>query len=327
MIKCAVIGTNFITDRFIEVVKQLNNIELVGVYSRTMDRAKEYANMHGASLVFDKLEDLANSEEVDLVYIASPNSFHFSHSMQMLQKGKHVLCEKPIASNSRELALMLQTAEENNVILLEAMRTVFDPGFLEIANNLYKLGTIRRATFQYCKYSSRYDNFKKGIIENAFDPIYSNGALTDIGVYCIHSLVKLFGLPNGINAMGILLENGIDGAGTIIADYGYMQAELLYSKIAVSYIQSEIQGEKATMLIDEIVSPKELVILYRDGQEERISMENKNKNNMYYEVEEMVRLIENSEHAQDHNQYSIMEINLLDEARKQIGIVFPADKE
>jgi scyllo-inositol 2-dehydrogenase (NADP+) len=199
----------------------------------------------------------------------------------MLSSGKHVLCEKTIASNSEELNIMLKTAALNKVILLEAMREVFDPGFLEIANNLYKLGTIRRAIFNYCQYSSRYDNFKKGIIENAFNPKFSNGALTDIGVYCVHALVKLFGLCKDINAQGIMLNNGVDGAGTIIANYGDMQAELMYSKITNSYIPSEIQGEEGAMLIDKITNPKELIILYRDGREEKIHIENNKNNNMY----------------------------------------------
>jgi predicted dehydrogenase len=78
----------------------------------------------------------------------------------------------------KELEKMLKAAEDNGVILLEAMRSVFDLGFKAIEDNINKLGAIRRITFQYCQYSSRYDNFKKGIIENAFNPIFSNGYLS-----------------------------------------------------------------------------------------------------------------------------------------------------
>ena len=70
-------------------------------------------------------------------------------------------------------------------------------------------GTIRRISFQYAKYSSRYDKFKEGIIENAFNPAFSNGALMDIGVYCVHPLVRLFGMPKKIIADSLLLSNGV----------------------------------------------------------------------------------------------------------------------
>ena len=81
---------------------------------------------------------------------------------------------------------------------MEAMKNVHSPGFHAMMDNLYKIGTVRRATIQYCQYSSRYDKFKKGIIENAFNPKLSNGALMDIGSYCIHFLASLFGKPEKI---------------------------------------------------------------------------------------------------------------------------------
>lgn len=324
MVRYAVIGTNFITDQFIEVTKECDDIELIAVYSRDINRAKEYAMKSGAKFTFDNLTDLANCNEIDMVYIASPNSLHCSQSILMLNNKKHVLCEKAIASNSDELRKMVKAATDNHVILLEAMRTVYDPGFLEIEKNIHKLGTIRRATFYYCKYSSRYDNFKKGIIENAFKPELSNGALMDIGVYPVHALARLFGEPEEIKASGLILNNGIDGAGTIIANYGHMQAELMYSKIANSYMPSEIQGEDGTMVIDMITEPKDITIYYKDGRKENIIVDKK-QNNMYYEAKEMVQLIENYGHEKDYNKYSIIEINIMDEVRKQLGIRFPAD--
>lgn len=324
MVRFAVIGTNKITDNFIEAAKQCEGFELVAVYSRTKERAMEYAHKHGLPLIYDDLDELAASKEIDAVYVASPNSFHAEHSIKMLNGKKHVLCEKTIASNSKELGEMLKAAKDNGVILLEAMRSVFDPGFKAIEEHLSKLGTIRRVTFQYCQYSSRYDNFKNGIIENAFNPVFSNGALMDIGVYCIHPLLKLFGMPEKLWADAVILDNGVDGAGTIMVKYKNMQGELIYSKIANSSLPSQIQGEKACMLIKEIPDTREITITYNDGQEEHIQI-NKYHNNMYYEVEEFIRLIQTNGNAQEHNQYSIMELNIMDEVRRQMGITFPAD--
>ena len=183
---------------------------------------------------------------------------------------------------------------ENQAVLLEAMRSVYSPGFQAVRENLHKLGKIRRVSFQYCQYSRRYDNFKKGIIENAFNPALSNGALMDIGVYCVHPLVSLFGKPERVVTSSLKLSNGIDGAGTILVEYPEFQGELLYSKITDSRVPSQIQGEEGTMVIREIPDPQEITIYYRSGKTENL---------------------ENSR----------MEMELMDEVRRQQGIIFPAD--
>jgi predicted dehydrogenase len=324
MVRFAVIGTNKITDNFIAAAKLCKDFKLAAVYSRTKEKALQYAAKYNITLVYDNLIELASSKEIDAVYVASPNSLHAAQSIMLLKGKKHVLCEKTIASNSKELAAMLTAASENDVILLEAMRSVFDPGFKAIAENIHKLGIIRRVTFQYCQYSSRYDNFKKGILSNAFNPAFSNGALMDIGVYCIHPLVKLFGLPQKLWSSAVMLDNGIDGAGTIMFKYEHMQGELIYSKITNSKLPSQIQGENGCMLIREIPDTREITIIYNDGQTEDLQFK-KYDNNMYYETAEFIRLIQTKSTAAEHNKYSLMELSIMDEIRKQLGIIFPAD--
>lgn len=326
MINYAVIGTNFVTDSFIEAASKCEKMHLTAVYSRTMDRAREYARRYGAKLVFDDLEKMANCSEIDAVYIASPNSLHASQSILMMRHKKHVICEKTIASNEKEFMAMMDAANKNGVVLLEAMRSAQDPGFLKIKELLPKLGKIRRATFRKCQYSRRYDKYKDGILENAFRPELSNAALMDIGVYCVHPMVVLFGLPVRIKSVSLKMENGFEGSGTTLLDYEDMQAEVIYSKITFSNLPSEIQGETATMLIDEIADPRELTICHRDGKKEVISIE-KEENNMCYEIEEFVNLIENNSVHHPYLYHSKMELMVMDEIRRQEHIIFPADGE
>ena len=182
MIRFAVIGTNTITDKFLQAASALPDFKFCAVYSRTLARAQEYAQKNNVSLVFDSLETLANSDQIDAVYIASPNFCHAAQSILMMQHHKHVLCEKPIASNASEFQQMYDTAIKNQVILLEAMRSVFSPGFAAIRSLLPVLGTIRQVDFSFCKYSSRYDHFKEGIIENAFQPALSNSSAFTVSI-------------------------------------------------------------------------------------------------------------------------------------------------
>ena len=303
----------------------MKDFNLKGVYSRSKDKAEEYAKKHGAELAFDSLDELAACSEIDAVYIASPNSVHASQSIQMMRNGKHVLCEKTIASNLREFEQMQAAAVANHVVLLEAMRSVFSPGFEAARNNLAKLGTIRRVSFQFCQYSSRYDKFKNGIIENAFNPEFSNGALMDIGVYCVHALVVLFGMPLNVTGSSLKLSNGVDGAGTVLLEYDGMQGELVYSKITDSKLPSQIQGEDGTMVIQEICNPLTVTIYRRNGQAEKLDIQGK-ENNMSYEVEEFIRLVKEGNYDNRYLQNSRMEMEIMDEVRRQQGIVFPADK-
>lgn len=330
MIRFATIGTNFIVDWFLGGMPLCHEMEYAAVYSRSMETGKAFGDKYGVQTIYDNLEDLAMDESIDAVYIASPTYCHFQHAMMMLNHGKHVLCEKPVASNGRELELMLQAAKENDVVFMEAMKCVFTPGYQVIMDQIHKIGTVRRATIQYCQYSSRYDNFKNGIIENAFKPELSNGAIMDIGCYCVHFLVKLFGMPESIQTDVIKLSNGCDGAGTILAHYDGMQAEVIYSKISNTQIPSQIQGEKGCMIINDVPHPREIKIIYNDGTIEEFEVERAEtevfRNNLVYEALEFQRLVLEHQVDHPHNKNSIMEMQVMDEARRQMGIYFPADK-
>ena len=249
MIRLATIGTNFITDWLMEGILELDEIQLTAVYSRNLEKGKQFAAKYNVEKVYDNYEEMAKDPEIDAVYVASPTYMHYAHSITMINYGKHVLCEKPVCSNREELDILIKAAKEQGVVFMEAMKNVHSPGFHAMMDNLHKIGTVRRATIQYCQYSSRYDKFKKGIIENAFNPKLSNGALMDIGSYCIHFLASLFGKPEKILADSLFLENGVDGAGSVIASYGDKQAEIIYSKITDSKLPTQIQGENGCMII------------------------------------------------------------------------------
>ncbi len=323
-IRFAIIGTNFISMRFLEAARLVNQFELAAVYSRSKEKGRTFIQDIKRVEVFDNLDDLAKAKDIDAVYIASPTCCHAAQSIQMLKSKKHVFCEKPVASNSLEWKKMMKAADENKVIVLEAMRPLFTPGYKRIKENLLKVGNIRRVSLSYCQYSSRYDQFKKGIRENAFRPELSNGALMDIGVYCVEVLVGLFGKPSRICAHGYILPESIDGMGSVTAVYDGMQADLVYSKITDSKIQCEIQGEKGTLYFNDIVGPRNISIRYRDGSCE-ILPEDANPCDMTYEIETFMDMIHTECFHSEYNKISSAAMEVIDEARRQIGIVFPAD--
>ena len=184
-VRFGVVGTNNITDWVIAGGRQDSRFELTAVCSRTQERAEEFAKKHGIPLTFTSLEAMASSDEIDAVYIATPNCCHASQAIICMDRGKHVLCEKPFASNAGEVRRMIDAARRNGVTLMEAMISTFNPNFISVRNRLKDIGTVRRYFASYCQYSSRYDKFKEGTILNAFKPELSNGAVMDIGIYTI----------------------------------------------------------------------------------------------------------------------------------------------
>lgn len=327
IIRFGVIGTNNITDWFLNGASHVKNFALTAVYSRSEDKAKEFAQKHNAEHIFTSLEGMAKSDVIDAVYIASPNALHAEQTILFLNNKKHVLCEKAFASNAREVKNMIEAAKYNQVILMEAMKTEQLPNFKAVKDNLHRIGKIRKYFASYCQYSSRYDKYKEGIVLNAFKPELSNGSLMDIGVYCIHPMVNLFGRPKDLKANAVMLESGVDGEGSIIFKYDDMESAVIFSKISNSKLPSEIQGEDGNIIIEHINNFQEVKIIFRDGREEELSKQHI-KDDMCYEIEKFIDLIKKKDMEESNKilQISQYVMESMDEARRQIGLVFPADK-
>ncbi|OBZ08790.1 oxidoreductase [Bacillus sp. FJAT-27264] len=325
-IRFGVIGTNWITDRFVQAGLENEEFLLTAVYSRTQEKGQAFAAKYAGATIYTDLEEMVSSKEVDAVYIASPNSMHAEQAVICLNHGKHVLCEKPAASNSAELRAIIEAARSNNVLFMEAMKSTFMPNFKIVKDNLYKLGRIRRYFASYCQYSSRYDAFRQGTVLNAFNPIYSNGSLMDLGIYCLYPMVALFGKPESVQAVGVLLSSGVDGEGSIVMRYDDMDAVVMHSKIADSYLPAEIQGENGTMVIDKINQPYQVKVHYRDGTVEELTQPQVFES-MYYEVEEFIQLLKNGERESSINSHanSLAVAEVMEEARAQIGLRYASD--
>ena len=140
-------------------------------------------------------------------------------------------------------------------------------------------------------------------------------------------MVNLFGKPKTIKANGIMLKTGVDGEGSVLFGYDDMEAAVIYSKISNSYLPSEIQGEEGSIIIDRINTFNRIKIIYRDGREEDLSLEHEEAN-MCYEVQEFVNLIKSDEKESKVNSLKNSRdvIELIEEARKQIGVIYPADR-
>lgn len=325
MIRLGVIGTNWITDRFISAALSTGQYQLTAVYSRTLDKASEFASKYGQVECYDSLDDLANSDVIDAVYIASPNSLHGPQAKVFIKAGKHVIGEKPLASNITEVQELVELAAEKQVLLFEAMKATYVPNFEVIKKALSKLGRLRKVYFSYCQYSSRYQKYLNGENPNTFNPAFSNGSLMDIGVYPLSSAIALFGEPASMTAQGSLLDSGVDAHGTLVLHYPDFDVTIAHSKVSDGFIASEIQGEQGTLLID-FISECHGVKLCRRGEPAVDLTVEQDENTMRYEAEEFARLLNAGAVTHEGLIRSQIVSAITTQARAIIGVRFPADE-
>ena len=325
MIRLGVIGTNWITDRFISAALSTGQYQLTAVYSRKLDKATEFASKYGQVECYDSLDDLANSDVIDAVYIASPNSLHAPQAKVFINAGKHVIGEKPLASNITEVQELIELAVEKQVLLFEAMVATYVPNFEVIKKTLPKLGRLRKVHLTYCQYSSRYQKYLNGENPNTFNPEFSNGSLMDIGVYPLSSAIALFGEPSSMTAQGTLLDSGVDAHGTLVLHYKDFDVIVTHSKVSDGFVPSEIQGEQGTLLIDFISQCRGVKLCRRDEPVVELTLE-QDENAMRYEAEEFARLY----HAGAVNHEGLLRTQIVSaittQARSIIGVRYPADE-
>lgn len=324
MIRFAIIGTNWITRQFVDAAHETGKFKLTAVYSRNLEQAQHFANDYPVEHLFTSLEAMAQSDAIDAVYIASPNSLHFPQTALFLQHKKHVICEKPLASNIKEVEQAISIARENQVVLFEAFKTASLPNFQLLQQSLPKVGKIRKAFINYCQYSSRYQRYLDGENPNTFNPAFSNGSIMDIGFYCLASAIALWGEPLKVQATASLLASGVDAHGVAVLDYGDFSVTLQHSKVSDSVILSEIQGEEGALVIEKISEGQQVCFVPRGGKSQDLTQP-QHINTMLYEAETFAELIDN--HHIDHPGLEVSRITskVQTEIRRQTGVVFPAD--
>ena len=324
MIRFAVIGTNWITRQFVDAAHETGKYKLTAVYSRSLEQAQTFANDYPVEHLFTSLDAMAQSEDIDAVYIASPNSLHFPQTKLFLQHKKHVICEKPLASNLHEVEQAIALARENQVVLFEAFKTASLPNFQILQQSLEKVGPVRKAFINYCQYSSRYQRYLDGENPNTFNPAFSNGSIMDIGFYCLASAVALWGEPKQVQASASLLDSGVDAHGIAVLDYGNFSVTLQHSKVSDSTLPSEIQGEAGALVVEKISECQKVSFIPRGSKAQDLSQP-QHINTMLYEAEEFARLVENNEVDHPALEVSRITAKVQTEIRRQTGVVFPAD--
>lgn len=324
--KIGTIGTGFIVKAFIDAAIK-NNIEIEAIYSRKKETADELANQFGIKKTYISLEAMLQDPEVDFIYVASPNSLHYEQSLQALQAGKNVICEKPFTTTSKELTHLIEVASKHHLYLFEAITNIHLPNFKIVQDHLKDLGNIKIVQCNYSQYSSRYDALRAGECPNVFNPKFSGGAIMDINIYNIHFVMRLFGEPRNAKYFCNQHLNGIDTSGIVIMEYPDFIVECVGAKDTRSLNMAQIQGEEGYISIPQGANGISEVQIHLTNEDHLFNIQEEN-NRMYYELSDFKTIYETNSYSQCEEllQHSLKVIKLVEKVRREANIFFAADK-
>lgn len=348
-VRFGIIGTGRISDWVLKGAVLEPRFEATAVCSRSIERAKAFGAAHGIPKAYSDPEEMASDPGLDAIYIGTPNHTHHDLAILCMRKGKHVMCEKPLASNAREVAEMMEVAGEQGVLLMEAMISTLNPNFLAVQERLGEIGQVRHYSASFCQYSSKFGQVLRILsgedsspVPSSFNPDSSGGALMDVGIYTIYPMVTLFGKPDSIKAetKTLMVPAGgtakrVDVQGSVVFGYPGMTANVMYSKVADSRLRTEISGELGIISIDQIHIARQVGMTLRgeptsgrSAGPSAIDITVPGDADEYQcEFREFIDLVDSGQRESRNNSLrnSLIVAQVMDVIRRQAGITFPAD--
>ena len=326
--KLAVAGTGMIVQEVLPLLPRWGwEIAAICSTPASEEKARALAARQGGPAVYTDYAAMLAETEAGAVYLGVPNFLHARMAEQALLAGRHVIVEKPLASNFREAEALSALARERGLFLYEAITTLYQPDYAALKAQLPRVGEIRLVSCNFSQYSSRYDAFRRGGLPPVFDPARSGGALMDLNLYNLHWLTGLFGPPARISYHANL-ERGIDVSGILLLEYPAFQASGIAARDCSAPARYLIQGTEGCLIQDTPANLCGTVTLRRnDGTEEQFHTLVQHRMEMEFRI--FARQMQAGElsacyAALDHS----LEISrLLTQARRSAGIHFPADDQ
>ena len=263
-----ILGTGSIARTMAAEFAKVPAFRLGAVCSRQRATGEALAEKFGIPKVYTSLDAMLADPDINLIYIATPNSLHYRQTKAALLAGKNVLCEKPFVPTAAEADELIALAKEKHLFLFEAITTAHHPNYALVRKHLPDLGPLRVVSCTFCQYSSRYDALLSGQVPPVFDPAYCGGALMDINLYNVHFVAGLFGEPLSVHYYPNLYKNGIDTSGILLLEYPDFLCQCTGAKDCAAANSVQLVGERGRILIEPGSSNCQKLRFIRPGQEE-----------------------------------------------------------
>ncbi|XP_008301296.1 trans-1,2-dihydrobenzene-1,2-diol dehydrogenase-like isoform X2 [Stegastes partitus] len=326
-------GAGRISHDFTVALKTLpaGDHQVVAVAARKLEGAQEFAKKHSISRAYGSYEELARDPDIDVVYIGVIHPYHLSTCLLFTNAKKNVLCEKPLAMNSREVQEILDSAKKNDVFLMEAVWTRFFPASVEIRRLLAQgeLGEVKMVRAEF--------GLPLMHIPRSSQKELGAGTMLDLGIYCLQFICMVYNRekPECIQATGTCQETGVDESVIVTLKFSNNRLAVFTSSSAMALPNSAIiVGTKGTIQIpDHMWCPTTLDVNGKVTQyplpEPYLPLNCIKSTGMRYEAEEVRQCLLKGlkESAVMSHSDSVLLAGLEDEIRKQVGVVYSQDSK
>ncbi|MBO0452265.1 Gfo/Idh/MocA family protein [Candidatus Enterococcus murrayae] len=327
--KLGLLGAGMIVHDLLSFVGEIKELEIAAICATPAESARieTLAQEHGIKEQYTDYDEMLKNTEIDTIYVGVPNHLHYMFTKKALLADKHVICEKPFTANYQEAVELAELAKERELMVLEGVSTRFLPNVLKIKELLPTLGEIKIVSANYSQYSSRYDAFKQGNIQPAFDLEKAGGALMDLNIYNINLMVTLFGATDNVSYQANI-QKGIDTSGILSMDYGDFKAVCIAAKDCKAPIVTSIQGDKGCIIIEDSANiVAKFKLLMNDSANEEVYELNQGKHRMYHEFVAFCDIIDNQKTSEADKlmQVSLETMKIQTQARRTVDVIFPSD--
>ena len=321
-LRWGILGLGNIARKFAQDLAFVPEAQLTAVASRDIDKAKAFTAdiPQDPKYVFGRYEDLLQSEDVDVVYVATPHHAHMEWSLAAIAHGKHVLCEKPLGVNAKQVEKMIGAARKKKVFLMEGLWSRFNPSMVHVKHQVDTgdLGAIR-----YLRADFAFNAMDRDLDSRVWNPELAGGALLDIGIYPIFLAYLLLGIPEKIVADAQFHKAGVDEQVAMLFSYPNAHAQLFCSFCTTSEMRAEIACEKGSMLLHPRWHETDGFHLVGKGDSEYT--EPTMGKGYTYEIQAVHHAIGEGwlEHPSWSWQHSLDLVRLLDSVRAKINLKYP----
>ena len=323
-IRWGIIAPGRIAHKFASDFSLFHNHSITSVASTNIERARVFADKYKLSSFYGDYREMLTKEKLDIVYIASPHSFHFEQAIMCLDLGISVLCEKPVTIHSGQLKQLLTLAAEKGLFFMEALWTVFLPTYTQIFEKINNgdIGSIIGVKADF-GFHMPFDPESR-----LFNPFLGGGSLLDIGIYPLLLATLCLGYPDEIKALASLTELKVDDEMIAILNYNKRGLAQIQSTIrANTTTEAFIFGDNGSIWVpNRWIDSQKFHLLKSDGQEELIHSP-WDGFGYQFQISAVEKCLAQglSECPLVPHSLSIQLMNQMDEIRKQTGIVYPED--
>ncbi|WP_338842275.1 Gfo/Idh/MocA family oxidoreductase [Clostridium perfringens] len=320
-LKWGILGPGNIARDFAQALNRVNG-EVYAVASRNKERAEKFARENNVKKAYGSYDEIIKDKDIDVVYIATPHSNHYEYIIKSLNNNKHVLCEKAITVNEKELEEALKIAREKNLVLEEAMTLFHMPLYEKVIKKINKkdLGKVNMVQVSFGSFKEYDEN------NRFFNLDLAGGALLDIGTYAL-SFARYFlsSMPEEILSTVKKAKTGVDEESGIILKT--KEDEIATISLAFRSKMPKrgiVSCDNGFITIDNFPRANKATINYLDGTVEVIECGEEEKALDYEVIFMEEKINENKESNSIDLTYDV--IKIMNKVRKDWGILYPFEK-